>query len=147
MKQLRIEDRTRRSVVATRVGLANGWWQRARGYLGRPEPGAGEGLLLEPCRAVHMLGLRYALDVVMIDRERRVIALYPALAPGGRTAWHRAARFTLELRAGSIEAAGIEAGDELAWSEVRAGTGETAPPPDSESRISAQATPTVSAGP
>jgi len=134
-------------VVAMRVGLADGWWRRARGLLGRPEPGVGEGLLLEPCRAVHMLGMRYALDVVMIDRERRVIALYPALAPGGRTAWHRAARFTLELRTGSIEAAGIETGDTLAWSEIGAVAGERTPPVDVESRPSAHAPPTVSAGP
>jgi uncharacterized membrane protein (UPF0127 family) len=117
MRQVRVEDRARRRVVAPRVGLADRWWQRAQGYLGRPEPAAGEGLLLAPCRAVHMMGIRYALDVLMLDGEGRVVALYPELAPGRRTAWHREARFTLELRAGSIAAAGIAAGDVLDWSK------------------------------
>lgn len=118
MKLLRIENRTREHPIATRVGLADRWWQRARGYLGRPEPAPGEGMLLTPCRAVHMRGLRYGLDVVFLDASQSVIALYPALAPGRRTRWHRPARFALELRTGSIVTADIRLGDNLAWSEA-----------------------------
>lgn len=115
MKRLRIVNRTRDSILGTRVGLADQWWQRARGLLGRPQPGKGEGLLLSPCRAVHMLGMRYALDVLFLDRHGKVTASYPDLRPGRRTGWHTTARYALEVPTGTIEATGTRDGDLVAW--------------------------------
>lgn len=87
-----------------------------RGLLGRPPLAEGEGLLLTPCTAVHMHGMRYHLDVVFFGRDGRVIAGYPALAPGERTRWHREAVHALELPPGTLAASGTLPGDELHWS-------------------------------
>jgi hypothetical protein len=115
MKRVAIVNRTRDSVLATAVGVADQWWQRARGFLGRPEPKNGEGLLLSPCRAVHMIGMQYGLDVAFLDRQGRVIALYPRLAPGRRSSWHARARYAIEMTAGTIEDSGTQVGDLIAW--------------------------------
>ena len=118
MEYLRILNRTRDRVLGLRVGIADRWWQRARGFMGRPEPGPGEGLLLSPCRAVHMLGMKYALDVIFLDRHGRVAASYPELGPGRRTSWHAGARYALEVRAGTIRATDTREGDLIAWLPV-----------------------------
>lgn len=110
--------RTDGAPVAARVGLADGAWLRLRGMLGRPAPGTEEGLLLVPCRAVHMLGMRYPLDVAFLDREGRVVAAYPDLAPGGRTGYHREARAALELAPGTLARTGTRVGHRLEWQEV-----------------------------
>lgn len=115
MKSVKIVNRTRESVVGSRVGVADRWWLRARGFLRRPEPGEGEGLLLNPCRAVHMVGMSFPLDVVFVDRKGRVLALYPELAPGRRSGWHGSARYALEVPAGTIAATGTQVGDLIAW--------------------------------
>ena len=86
--------------------------------LGRPAPTAEEGLLLLPCRAVHMLGMRYPLDVAFLDREGRVVAAYPDLAPGGRTKYHREAWAALELAHGTLARTGTRVGHRLEWQEV-----------------------------
>ena len=104
--------------VAARVGLADSALRRLRGMLGRPAPGPDEGLLLLPCRAVHMMGMRYALDVAFLDREGRVVAAYPDLAPGGRTKYHREARAALELAPGTLARTGTRVGHRLEWQEV-----------------------------
>ena len=83
--------------------------------LGRPEPEPGEGLLIVPSRGVHMYGMKYPLDVLLLDMERRVVALYPGLGPGRRTPMHRGARYALELPAGSLHGTGTEEGDVLDW--------------------------------
>jgi hypothetical protein len=116
VKRLAVENATRGAALGTRVGWADGWWLRLRGMLGRPEPGPGEGLLLTPCSSVHMYGMRYPLDVAVLDRDGVVVAAYPALAPGGRTRWHRGARHVLELPAGVLAATGTAVGDRIAWS-------------------------------
>ena len=97
------------------VGLADRYWTRLRGLLGRPEPGDGEGLLISPSSGVHMYGMKYALDVILLDPGGRVVALYPDLAPGKRTRVHRQARFALEVPVGVIEDTNTDEGDVLEW--------------------------------
>ncbi len=115
MKQLRIVNRTRDSVVGSRVGLADQMWSRARGFLGRPRPDHGEGLLLNPCRAVHTFGMKYPLDIIFLDRQGRVVALYQRLAPRRVTGWHARAKYALEVPSGTIAATATAEGDHLAW--------------------------------
>ncbi len=117
MRYLEVRNVSRGSQVASRVGIADRWWQRARGLIGRPPLGPGEGLLLVPCHAIHMLGVRYAIDIAFLDDECRVVALYPRLEPGvrSRTKWHGEARYTLELSSGALAASHTAVGDRLEW--------------------------------
>ncbi|HET8633744.1 MAG TPA: DUF192 domain-containing protein [Gemmatimonadales bacterium] len=110
-----VTNTTRKAVLGIRVQHARRWYQRLRGLLGRDGLGEGEGLLLEPCRAVHMLGMRFALDVLFVDRNGMVVAVYPGLAPGARTPYHRAARAALELPTGTLAATGTVPGDRLTY--------------------------------
>jgi uncharacterized protein len=104
-------------VLGERIAIADRWWCRLRGLLGRPGLDPGEGLLLRPCRAVHMLGMRFPLDVAFLDRSGTVVAAYPNLPPGGRTSWHRQADGALELPAGTLAASGTREGDRIMCTE------------------------------
>jgi uncharacterized membrane protein (UPF0127 family) len=108
-----VEARTadRGTVLGGRVQVADRWWLRLRGLLGRAGLADGEGLLIEPCRAVHMAGMKFPIDVAFLSRDGDVVALYSDLAPGARTAWHRGARSALELPAGTLAATGTRQGD------------------------------------
>ena len=116
MKYVRIVNRVNGAVLGDHVGAAEWWWQRLRGLLGRPPLEAGEGLLLTPCRAIHMAGMKYPLDVAFLDRQDTVVAVYPGIAPGRRTRWHASARSALELPVGTLAATGTQVGDTLVCS-------------------------------
>ena len=116
MRYIRIVNRKNGNVLGDRIGIAEWWWQRLRGLLGRPPLQQGEGLLLTPCHAIHMMGMRHPLDVVFLDRGNAVVALYSGVAPGGRTGWHASARSALELPVGTVEATDTQVGHTLAWS-------------------------------
>ena len=115
MRLLRVVNTGRSRELGTRIGLADGWLGRLRGMLARPAPTSGEGLLLTPCRSVHMYGMRFPLDIVFLDANRAIVAAYRSLPPGSRTGWHRDAVHALELPAGTLEASGTITGDVLAW--------------------------------
>jgi uncharacterized membrane protein (UPF0127 family) len=123
MTLLQVVNADRGTALGSRIALASRWGQRLRGLLGRPGPGPGEGVLLAPCRSVHMIGMRYPIDVAFLDRDGRAVALYPGLRPGFRTAGHRRARYALELRAGALAASATAIGDRLVWQEDGARTG------------------------
>ena len=114
-----VRNLTRNQVLGDRIRVADSVWSRLKGLLGSPEPEAGEGLLIVPSRAVHMFGMRYPIDVLLLDATARVVGAYPRLQPGERTRVHRRARVAVELPAGSIDRTGTREGDELEW-ELRA---------------------------
>lgn len=118
MKQLRAENTARGSVLGTRIALADRWWQRLRGLIGRSALDPGEGLILRPCRAVHMAWMAFPLDIAFLDQRGGVVATYHGLAPGARSKWHPDALDALELPAGTLERTGTVNGDTIVYTEV-----------------------------
>ncbi len=98
--------------LARRVAEARGALARMRGLLGRRELAAGEGLWLRPCRQVHTFFLRFAIDVVFLDRELMVVGICRGLKPWRLSPFFLRARSALELSAGA--ARGLRPGDRLA---------------------------------
>jgi uncharacterized protein len=115
MDYVRVVNETRGRVLGGRIGLADSLGLRLRGFLLRSPPVAGEGLLLAPSRGVHMYGMRFPLDVLLIDQGGEVVGVYPDLPPGARTPIHGSARFALELPTGTIARSGTTVGDRLSW--------------------------------
>ena len=119
MRFVSVRNQSRSGVLlGDRIGLADNFWTRLRGLLGHPPLARGEGLLLDPCRAVHMYGMKQALDVAFLSGGGNVVALYPALQPGKRSGFHREARQALELPAGTLGQTDTRVGDRLAIEAV-----------------------------
>jgi uncharacterized protein len=112
---VRIRNAERGTVLGDEIEIADDWWRRLRGLLARPPLKHGEGLLISPCRSVHMIGMKFGLDVVFLARDGRVVGLYEALAPGRLTRWHHDAFHALEVPPGTIASSGTCLGDRLAW--------------------------------
>jgi hypothetical protein len=79
--------------------LADTALARVRGLLGRSSLATGEGILLRPASSVHTAFMRFAIDVVFLDRDLRVLKIASHLRPW-RTAARRKAHAVLELRGG-----------------------------------------------
>lgn len=113
MRSVTVEHPGRDAVLGDRIGVADSFWKRLRGLLGRAPLQEGEGLLIVPSSGVHMFGMRQALDVALLDGEDRVVATYPGLKPWRATGVHREARSALELPPGTLERTGTGVGDRL----------------------------------
>jgi uncharacterized protein len=68
------------------------------------------GLLLSPARGIHTLGMRFAVDVVFLSRQMRVLGLAPRVQPWRILLAPRGTGRVLELAAGQIAATGLKAG-------------------------------------
>ena len=132
MRLVRVVNTRSNRELGSRIGMADRWLLRLRGMLVQPAPRPGEGLLLTPCRSVHMYGMRFPLDVAFLDQGGAVIALYPSLPPGSRTRWHRNAAHALELPSGALAQSGTGLGDVLVWTA----SSRTAPPQASLEAVS-----------
>jgi hypothetical protein len=99
-------------VLCGRCRIAENPFTRMRGLLGRDSLPPGEGLLLRPAGQIHTAFMRFAIDVVFLDRSGVVLAVRSDLAPW-RMAGVRGARAVLELPAGEARWRGLEPGDQL----------------------------------
>jgi uncharacterized protein len=77
--------------------------------LGRPRLRREEGLWLTPCRSVHTFGMHYAIDLVFMDGQTRVIKCVEALAPRSFAACPKAYS-VIEFAPQTIAQAGIQPG-------------------------------------
>jgi hypothetical protein len=74
-------------------------------------------MLIEPAPSVHMFFMRFAIDVVFLDREDTIVGIAHTLRPW-RMAGARHARVALELPAGTAEQHGLQKGDRLQTESV-----------------------------
>ena len=86
-------------VVCERCVLADTALARMRGLLGRTSLPSGEGMLLRPTSSVHTAFMRFAIDVVFLDKGNEVVKVAAEIRPW-RAAACRGARAVLELPAG-----------------------------------------------
>ena len=97
-------------VVVENCLLAETALSRCRGLLGRSGLSSGEGMLLRPASSVHTAFMRFAIDVVFLSRQMRVLGLASAVAPWRVLRAPRGTGRVLELASGQIVATGLKAG-------------------------------------
>jgi uncharacterized protein len=102
-------------VVCEHCLVADRWWLRMRGLLGRSELDPAEGILLRPAGSIHMMFMRFTIDAIFCDRELLVVGVVRGLKPW-RAAGKRGAKVVIELADGA--AAGVEPGDQLSLATI-----------------------------
>jgi uncharacterized membrane protein (UPF0127 family) len=119
MKMLRITNTRNSQVIGERIRVADTFFARFRGLMLASEPAEGEGLLISPCNSIHMMFMRFPIDAIFIDAGNRIKALYRRLSPWlGISSIHRDACSVIELKAGSIDKAGVEIDDILEMESI-----------------------------
>lgn len=117
MKRIAVTIPQKAVTIGDRIGLADTSLTRLFGLLGRSSLDPGDGILIRPSSGVHTFFMRFAIDVVALDKQLRVLRLWPRLRPWRLTSVSLKTHSVLELAPGQIEACGIEVGDQLAIAE------------------------------
>ncbi len=110
-------DRRTEVVDIGSIPKASGVWQRCRGLIGADSERVSKGLALPHCQSVHTFGMRVSLDLVFVDRGRRVLRVCRDVPPG-RLVWGGLRASTvLELAAGDARNLGLEPGCMVRWQD------------------------------
>jgi uncharacterized protein len=112
---LKIWNVTRQALVAHCVEVADRGAARRKGLLGRDGLPEGEGLWIVPCESIHTFGMRFPIDLVYLDRNKKVKKVRSGVPP-----WRVSACFSahsvLELASGTIQTTQTKPGDKLEFS-------------------------------
>ena len=110
---LRARNRNRNTILVEDGRVADTVWTRLRGLLGHKPLRPGEGLLLRGEKAIHTIGMGFAIDVLFLDRDGFVKLSIPAMAPFRASPFVSGATDVLELPAGTIATTRTEPGDRI----------------------------------
>jgi len=100
-------------VLVDDVETAESLVSRLKGLLGRSSLPAGRALWLRPCNGIHTFGMRFPIDVLVLDRDLNVMASIPGLVPNRITKIYRRAASVLELPAGTLAGMPLAVGDQV----------------------------------
>jgi uncharacterized membrane protein (UPF0127 family) len=89
-------------VLVSDLEIARTSWSRFIGLMGRSSLASGGGLWIEPCNSIHMFFMRFAIDVLFLDRSGRVKRVMLRLRPWRVSPIVFGARTVVELPAGTL---------------------------------------------
>ena len=112
MLKLRVTNVTRGTTLADRADIADTSATRRTGLLKHTGLAPGEGLWIVPCEGVHTFFMKFAIDVVFLNKKRKVLKIRPNMVRR-RFAVSLFAHSVLELPAGYLAETGTQPGDQL----------------------------------
>jgi uncharacterized protein len=110
--KIHVRNLTRDVVLADSADVADTSAKRRTGLLKHTSLEAGDGLWISPCEAVHSFGMKFAIDVLYLDRKHKIKKARADMVPR-RISGCLTAHSVLELPAGTIARTGTQAGDQL----------------------------------
>jgi uncharacterized membrane protein (UPF0127 family) len=108
----RLRNQTRGTILGNAIDLADTSAKRTTGLLKHKELRAGEGLWIVPCEGVHTFFMKFAIDLVYIDKKEVVRKTVANVVPW-RLSLCLTAHSIVELPAGTIGSSATVRGDQL----------------------------------
>jgi hypothetical protein len=112
MKKVYIPLNAAATETLLEISVADTFFSRLKGLLGTKSLAEDQGLLLCNCNSVHMLGMRYALDIVYLDKAGAILKIIENLRPW-QVSFCWPARDTLEVKSGTIQRLNWKIGQQL----------------------------------
>ena len=105
-------DHANNGPVVEHLLIAETTIERMRGLLGRKDLPRDTGLLIRPCRSIHMWFMRFPIDAAFLDADLRVLRILRGLRPWQLAFAPGKTHCVLETAAGVLDR--LAAGDRLA---------------------------------
>ena len=102
-------------VIASDLEMKDTYLGRLVGLLGKKGLKEGQGIILKPCSQIHTCFMRFAIDVVFISKDFKVLKIINNMG-----SWHFSpivlkSIYTLEVAAGEIQ--DLHEGDEVKFTD------------------------------
>ncbi len=97
-----IVNLTQKINIATNAVYAKSFFSRLKGLIGKNCFSSGEALVIPGCQAIHMFFMKFSIDVIFIDKEKRVVGLVQAIKPFCLSPLFWKASLAIEIPQGTI---------------------------------------------
>jgi uncharacterized protein len=112
-REVFVYNKSKETFLAFRVAVADSIFGRLIGLLGRRSLKPDAGVWIVPANAIHTVGMLFSFDVVMIDKDFRVVSVTEMVKPFRVLLPKLRAESVIELPAHTIFRSRTEVGDQL----------------------------------
>jgi len=113
MKKVKVLNLSKNTVVLEEAEVADTFFLRLKGLLDRSNIPPGRGILIQPCRAVHTVGMSFPIDVAFIDSKNYICHLTEEMPPYKLSPTVKRSAYVIEAPAGTFSQTHTAVGDEV----------------------------------
>ena len=110
---MKIVNLTKNTVLAENATVAKSLASRLKGLLGRTYLPKGEGLIILDCGSIHTFFMGFAIDVLFLNREHKVVKARKNIPPFRLLDCPFKGNITIELPAGTIDGSSTQIGHHI----------------------------------
>ena len=110
---MQILNLTRNSIIASRTVIADTFFLRMAGLLNRRSLPPGEALVITRCQSIHMIFMRFAIDVIFVSKANGVVGLAENIKPYQFSKIFFSSSLAIECPVGTIQGSQTSLGDQI----------------------------------
>lgn len=100
-------------IIVGTIEVADRWYQRMRGLLGRSQLESDRGMHITPCNGIHTFFMKFPLDLIFLNRSLEVVKIEKNVVPGRTVAGGVGAWSVVELAGGTLTNGELTVGDKV----------------------------------
>lgn len=108
---MKLYNSTQNSEICHDIKVAENFFSRTVGLLSKKSLNEGEGLVIKPCCSIHTFFMRFAIDVLFVNKNNEIIAIYENVKPWRILPIHPTSYYVVELPARTISKKNIKKSD------------------------------------
>jgi uncharacterized membrane protein (UPF0127 family) len=105
-----IKNKTKNTIISKDFKLLKGYLNKSKGLISSNSP---KTVIFTTRLGIHTFGMKYPIDIVVTDKESRVVSLKKNLLPNRIFLWNPKYNLIIELEIGSIAKSKTAIGDFL----------------------------------
>jgi uncharacterized membrane protein (UPF0127 family) len=113
VKKAQIWNLTKNNMLLREAEVADSFSARLRGLIGRSGLVKDTGLIITPCNSVHMMGMKFSIDVIFVDKNHRIIKIIPNMKKRSVSPVIWKAKYVIEAPAGTVQSRNLEINDQI----------------------------------
>jgi len=110
---LSIQNISKNTIIAQNGVIADTFLSRMTGLLNRKSLLANEALVIKRCNSIHMLFMRFPIDVIFVDKSDCVVGLVERIKPFRLSPIFFQSQYAIEVSAGVIGQTKTAVGDQI----------------------------------
>ncbi len=115
---LSIHNTSKNTIIAQSGAIADTFLSRMIGLLSRKSLSADEALVITRCNSIHMLFMRFSIDVIFIDKHDCVVGLVEHIKPFRLSPIFFQSQYAIEVSEGVIRQTKTAIGDQIEVKEI-----------------------------
>lgn len=96
-------NKTKNVLISDKIKIAQTFFTRLKGLLGRKNLEHSEGLYITKCPQVHTFFMKFAIDLVFVDNNNKVLKIVKNMKPWRISPYVFKAKNVIEFNSGFVE--------------------------------------------